>query len=301
MKQYLALLALGTVAGIASADVITVHTDRVAYEAAAGVPQIVEDFTPSSHFPLVSGVLNSLTTDAGLLPGDIEEGVTYSTPVGDGNFFNIDGGGGYAGGFLDGFNPSDRDVTIVFHNSDPNDLRTVNGFGFDLSGVLGATDLDVTISFSTGPDQNFNVPYMATFYGFTSDQRDITGVVVSNNNSFFGFDFDNFTYDEIGAGLTLEVVSACPNGGQATLTATGGQGGNVAFIYAYGTGSVIIPGGNPCVGTQLGLNGTAKLAGTAPGNPAVLVANAPKAGCGRVWVQALDLVDCSTSNVVKYE
>ena len=90
----LTLVAIVALAPSASADVITTHTDRATFEAAAGVPLTVEDFTDTAHFPITSGVLNSLTTDAGLQPGDIEEGVTYSTPVGQGNFFNIDAGGG---------------------------------------------------------------------------------------------------------------------------------------------------------------------------------------------------------------
>ena len=45
-----------------------------------------------------------MSTDAtNFLPGDIAAGVTYSTPVGDSFFFNIDAGGGFVGGFLDGF------------------------------------------------------------------------------------------------------------------------------------------------------------------------------------------------------
>jgi len=243
-QQYLTVLAMGTiVGGVASADVITVHTDRSAYNAAVGVPQIVEDFTSTFHFPLVSGVLNSLTRDAGLQPGDIEEGVTYSTPIGDGNFFNIDAGGGYVGGFLDGFNPSDRDVTIAFHRSDPNDLRTVNGFGFDLSGSLGATDIDVTISFSSGPDQNFNVTYLAGFYGFTSDARDITGVVISNNGSFFGFDFDNFTFDEIPVDCLAMTVDPLVAGQSATWNVSGATAGEqVAIVYGFGPGSTGVNG-----------------------------------------------------------
>lgn len=37
----------------------------------------------------------------GIAPGDIVAGVTFSTPIGAGNFFNIDGGGAFAGGILD--------------------------------------------------------------------------------------------------------------------------------------------------------------------------------------------------------
>lgn len=302
MKCCITLVALGTLAGVASADVITVHTNRGSYDAAVGAPQVIEDFTPNAHFPLVSGILNSESTDAGLQPGDIEEGVSYSTPIGEGNFFNIDAGGGYSGGFLDGFNPSDRDVTITFHTADPNVPRAVNGFGFEFSGSLGASTVDVTISFSNSPDQRFNVNYVAGFYGFTSDVRDITGVVVSNNDSFFGFDFDNFTYDEVGAGLTLEISTSCPGTGPATLTATGGSGGTIGFVYTTnGAGSFIIPGGFTCAGTELGLNPPVVLGGSATGDPAVLnVGSVPGVACGNVTVQAIDASTCETSNVVVF-
>jgi hypothetical protein len=181
----------------AKADLITVYTDRPSFNAAVGV-MTIEDFTDTSHFPITTGVLNSETNlpDIGIFPGTIQPGVTYSTPIGEGNFFNIDAGGGYTGGFLDGFNPSEREVTIDFHQTDPDVARTVYAFGFDL-GSLGATDFDVSIHFDSGPDQHFNFVYPAQmgFFGFVSDSKDIASVVIGNNGSFFGFDFDNFTYD----------------------------------------------------------------------------------------------------------
>ncbi|UCD74597.1 MAG: hypothetical protein JSV91_12510 [Phycisphaerales bacterium] len=195
----------------AKADLITVYFDRPSFEAAVGVPLTIEDFTDTHHFPISSGVLNSETyePDASnpLYPGDIQPGVTYSTPIGEGNFFNIDAGGGYVGGFLDGFNPSDRDVTIDFHWTDPHLLRNVYAFGFDL-GSLGATDFDVLIKFDGAPDQSFNFAYPAQmgFFGFVSDAKDIASVIVSNNNSFFGFDFDNFTYDAVPAPGVLALL-----------------------------------------------------------------------------------------------
>jgi MYXO-CTERM domain-containing protein len=205
----LGLLACAVGAGVASADVITVYTDRASFEAAANTPLTVEDFTDGPHFPIRTGILNSHTNlpEIGLFPGDIEAGVTYSTPIGNGNFFNIDAGGGYTGGFLDGFEPSDREVTVDFHFDDPNDLRNVYAFGFDI-GSLGSTDFDVRIFFANGTSQHFNFPYPDTisFFGFQSDARDITSVVIGNNGGFFGFDFDNFTYDEVPAPGALAVL-----------------------------------------------------------------------------------------------
>ncbi|MFG0330178.1 MAG: hypothetical protein ACF8PN_09800 [Phycisphaerales bacterium] len=90
--------------------------------------------------------------------------------------------------------------------------------------------------------------------------------------------------------MTLEATGATPNS-------------NVAFIYAFGTGSVAIPNGNPCAGTILDLAGgsaqlgavvTSDASGTATVTP-----NVPAAACGVVVVQALDVATCDTSNVVE--
>lgn len=295
----LTLVAIVALAPAASADVITTYTDRATFETAAGVPLTVEDFTDTAHFPISSGVLNSLTTDAGLQPGDIEEGVTYSTPVGQGNFFNIDAGGGYVGGFLDGFSPSDREVTIRFHEADPGTPRTVNAFGFDL-GSLDATDIDVLIQFDDGPDQLFNVAYVPFgFWGFVSDAQDIKGVVIGNNNSFFGFDFDNFTYDEVPpSGVALAISGTCP--GMVRLRVSDATpNGKVALGWSPDTGTFVIPGG-ACAGTEMDLDSPSKLAiVTADGNgDASLSRNAPEGACG-VFLQAVDRSSCSVSNVVQ--
>ncbi len=186
----------------ATADLIVTYTDRPTFEAAAGVPLTIEDFTHTSHFPISSGVLNSETyePDANhpLGPGDIQPGVTYSTPIGKGNFFNIDSSAGYDGGFLDGFHPTDREVTVEFHQTDPGVARTVWAFGFDI-GTLGAGDFDVLIQFDSGSSKlfNFTYPNSLSFFGFVSNAQDIESVVIGNNRGNFGFafDFDNFTYD----------------------------------------------------------------------------------------------------------
>ncbi len=101
-----------------------------------------------------------------------------------------------------------------------------------------------------------------------------------------------------GGGLSLTITGACP--GNVTLTADNATpGANVAFIYAFGPGSVSIPSG-PCAGTVLGLNRTATLlrAVRADGSGTARTSGtAPPAACGRVFVQALDISNCATSNV----
>jgi hypothetical protein len=171
-------------------DTITQFSNRSSFTASVGGTLTTEDFTDSFHFPITTGILNSSTNlpGIGILPGTIQSGVTYSTPVGDGNFFNIDAGGGYTGGFLDGFNPSNRKVTVAFDND-------VRGFGFDL-GSLGSQTFDVTIQFASGPDQTFTNLYPSSlqFFGFQSASSDIKSVTIGNNGGFFAFDFDNFTF-----------------------------------------------------------------------------------------------------------
>lgn len=309
MRKFILGLAAACAAGVgaiapALGDVITVYTDRNAFTNAAGGPLTLEDFTPQYHFPITTGVLNSETNlpGIGIFPGTIQEGVTYSTPVGTGNFFNIDAGGGYTGGFLDGFEPSDREVTIDFHNADPNSPRAVRAFGFDL-GSLGSNDFDVHIYFSSGPMQHFNHPYPSSisFYGFVSDQRDITRVVVGNNGGFFGFDFDNFTYDQVGAGgFFMGLSGTCP--GTVTVSWSDAQpNGQLALIFASNTGSFVIPGG-PCQGTQLGLgNQNIRLVNTFPSGSngsGQRNGNAGTSACGG-YLQMLEISGCNPSNVVQ--
>ena len=302
---FAALIAAGIgAAAPALADVITVYNDRGTFNGAAGAV-IVEDFTSTFHFPITTGVLNSETNlpGIGIVPGTIQEGVTYSTPIGSGNFFNIDAGGGYTGGFLDGFNPSDRVVTMDFHNADPNSPRTVRAFGFDL-GSLSSTDFDVDIYFSSGPMQHFNFAYPASisFFGFVSDARDITRVVVGNNGGFFGFDFDNFSYDEIGpGGFTLGLSGSCP--GTVTVSWSDATPSSMmGIVFANGTGNFTIPGG-PCSGTTLGL-GSAGLRlvntiSTGSGSGSVN-GTAGTAACGHyLQLVVVDGSPCTTSNVAQ--
>ena len=79
------------------------------------------------------------------------------------------------------------------------------------------------------------------------------------------------------------------------------SGEKVVFIYADGEGSITIPSGNPCAGTTLGLNKTASIArvehADADGT-ARFFSSVPADACGRVYMQALDIELCQTTNVV---
>ncbi len=100
------------------------------------------------------------------------------------------------------------------------------------------------------------------------------------------------------ANLTLTTSGTCP--GRVTLVAENATANQfVAFIYARGAGSVVIPSGL-CAGTRLGLNASAALLSTVRANligRAVFSGNVPPGACNHILIQALDAATCSTSNV----
>lgn len=205
---------MASVAATSFAGSISTFSDRTTFNGAAGGSLTIEDFTTTSHFPISTGVLNSQTNlpSIGILPGDIEAGVTYSTAIGISNFFNLDAGGGYTGGFLDGRGTGD--LNIKFTGTDPNVARSVSAFGFDMGSLIGrdTTVSEVTISFLTDPDQVFNLAYPGTieFFGFVSDASDITSVVVSHNDeSSFSFEMDNFTFQTVPSPSSLSLLAVC--------------------------------------------------------------------------------------------
>jgi len=189
-------------------NVLNTFDDRTAFDAAVGSTTL-EDFTDTFHFPISTGILNSDTNlvvvfGPPILPGDIQPGVTYSMPIGTGNFFNIDAFGGYVGGFLDGIkNPQFEPVTITFDNP-------LAAFGFDTNQLMGLS-FDITIQFTSGPDFVGNFPVTQNlsleFFGFQSEQSDIETVIIqSDGTSSFDYAFDNFAF-----------------GGQGCLMAVGGD------------------------------------------------------------------------------
>jgi hypothetical protein len=191
----LALVALPS----AQAQIVN-YTDRPTFDAAVN-SNVLEDFTPNEYFPITSGVLNSMTNqpDIGLTPGTILPGVTYSYPVNNPkeNQFNIDGGGGFTGGFLDSIaflDNSSAPLTVTF------DKPTV-GFGFDTNSLMGSS-FTVMFHLADGstPMETFNVAPTGTlqFFGFSDtvgiDSAAIAGNNVGNDNGF-SFALDNFAFN----------------------------------------------------------------------------------------------------------
>jgi hypothetical protein len=169
---------------------ITTFSDRPTFDAAVG-PTTLETFTNTFHFPISSGVLNSLTNDATasgppILPGDIQPGVTYSTPVGSGNFFNIDAGANFTGGFLDTVT-GNGPLTITFDSP-------VRAFGFDTNALVGSS---MTVTINGGTPFANTLPVAPTFnmqfFGFESGAQDITSVTLFSPGSV-SFAIDNFVF-----------------------------------------------------------------------------------------------------------
>ncbi len=180
------------------AGTITQYSNRATFLGAVG-PVTVEDFTPTSHFPINTGILNSATNipSIGITPGLIQPGVTYSAPVtGSGCCeFNIDSGASYTGGFLDTLlgSAGSRPITITFDGP-------VRAFGFDTS-TLGGSSKNIVINFTSGSPfiANLTIGAGFPFFGFESSTQDILSVVVHYNNPVsFGAAFDNFTFTEVG-------------------------------------------------------------------------------------------------------
>jgi hypothetical protein len=95
----------------------------------------------------------------------------------------------------------------------------------------------------------------------------------------------------------LAVTGSCP--GQMSFAVTGATpGGRVAFLRASGQGEFVVPAGQPCAGTELGLDGSARVARVvaADADGAVNVqVNVPAGACG--FLQVVDGETCLASGV----
>lgn len=191
----------------ALAGTITV-SDRATVAAALGAQAVVETFGPdlAPYYyasPIVSGTLDTnsnFTPSSGspIVPGMIKAGVTYSTPVGADYFFNIDNGGGFAGGFLN--NASDpAALTLAFD-------APLAAFGFDTNN-LGGDSLTVVLSFVGGgtDTETLAIPDTdaMTGFGFTSSAPDILGATIQSNGRTLSFARDSFAVDNVTFGASV--------------------------------------------------------------------------------------------------
>ncbi len=204
------VLALGA-GGASQAQTIITYGSLSGFNTALGAaPMTVEDFTGTSHFPIPSGVLNSLTNlpGIGIFPGTIQPGVTYSTPVTSGLFFNIDAGGGFTGGFLDNAAVGTGPLTITFDSP-------AGAFGFDTDNLIVAP-FTITINFTSGSPYNnsFSVSSSTpTFFGFQSTSANITSVVIGGGSGPHSFAIDNFRFTSVPEPSTFWLIG----GGLAAL------------------------------------------------------------------------------------
>lgn len=198
LTQLLAVSAALVAAESQAATVLVSH-DRVVFQDAIVGGYTVETFTDASHFPIASGVLNSETetsVDNGpaIHVGDIQPGATYSTPVGPGYFFNIDAGGGFQGGFLDGFYSglSNRVLTVTFDQG-------VSAFGFDANQLTPNLNVELLFADQSSAQYSFIVGGYG-FYGFSALDTKIVGAKIGGQgNGTFAFAVDNVTFSEVAA------------------------------------------------------------------------------------------------------
>jgi hypothetical protein len=187
---------------------ITTFTDVTSFTTAAGATQItVEDFTAGIHFPITTGTLSSSTNLAvsngtPITPGLIKAGVTYSTAIGTGNFFNIDSGANFTGGFLDSVTGVGA-LTVTFNSP-------VFAFGFDTTTFMGST-FNLTINFTAGSayTNTFTIPSSTpSFFGFQSSQKNINSFVLLGSSAVNTFAIDNFRFQAIPEPSTVALLGA---------------------------------------------------------------------------------------------
>jgi len=179
MKRF--LTGLGAVlnfgyAGIAGTCLMAAQAGTITETDRASVLDgnvLVETFGSVLRGPITTDVLNSATDCCDIPPPFILQGVTYSTPIGTGFFFNIDGGAGFTGGLRDAITEPNP-LTVQF-------AIPQIAFGFDTNSIMGPT-FEITINFSGGGSlsKTLNIPntLAMTGFGFISNTDDITSAVI---------------------------------------------------------------------------------------------------------------------------
>ena len=245
---------------------VTEYTDRPTWEAAAGSFQTI-GFTGFAPGTLITNQYSG-------------QGVDFT----DGSDFIANLAGAFV---IDGFGIDAAGGSVISFSSPQ------TAFGVDFPGAI---HIELRSGGTTVySSSNFAGSGVGFFAGVTS-VAPFDEVVLTDW-------FDNLAfYDDIswggGGGFVLTLSGSCP-GTQTGSVSGATPNGGVAFIFAQGQGSAVIPGGLTCGGTTLGLDATAFLVGTAladaNGNTS-LVGTAPAGACGG-YLQALDLSSCATSNV----
>lgn len=237
--------------------------------------------------------------------------------------------GGNPGGYLKNDPTDGADVAVLQAPAEfVGDLRLYHGgtFSFDatlisgsggsyfLFGLLSVRNGSTTREFDLvsgapplGSWGSYAIPLDAETWGFADDPAAfhafLAGVteITIGAEAIFGAEvngFDNIAFRR--GEFTIALSGSCP--GSATLTATGATpGGRIALLRAFAPGSQVIPSGYPCAGTTLGLNASVDLALSVNADSSgtlILTRTLPAAACGNIFIQAVDLSSCATSNVL---
>ncbi|NOG55482.1 MAG: hypothetical protein HND57_14370 [Planctomycetes bacterium] len=125
------------------------------------------------------------------------------------------------------------------------------------------------------------------------------------NNSSHGRDDAFIVKFNPNPGVQLSITPTCPDGGPINVSWTGAtQDGQVALIYARCEGAFLVPDGNPCAQTELGLCSSqiqlARTLNSDANGEGDVNGNTGSGVCGG-YLQLLDLTTCETSNVVLLE
>jgi hypothetical protein len=280
------------------------HTSPVSPQSQSfGGPAVVEDFEAyliaagSAENTGSSVIFDGTITGTGQGPGLVLPGCSYYCDASGQIQWNGDAYFGLSTKKILA-NSSDQRLGIRYYDLQASVSLNLHSFdGYPETATVNAFNSSGALVDSTGP---VSVPD-ASPVPVTLTGPGISRVEINGSAYPWSPIIDNHDYStSASCGLQLSIVGPCP--GVNTITINGGTPGAPCKIgYAFGLGSYAIPAG-PCAGTLLGLDATATaLPGTwffDGGGQIVFTQFIPAGACGNVFVQALEIGACCTSNVV---
>jgi len=178
----------------------------------------------------------------------------------------------------------------------------MSAIGFDLLAMQGSPDSAiVTVYDWSGAVIHVSAPIALpgpapVFFGYQAGS--IGKVTVDSQVNAWSPLIDNHQYGN--GSPTLAKTGTCP--GAVVLAVSGvTPNAHLALGSSASLGSFTIPPAYPCPGTVLGLGGTPRMVGMLHAHgagTATMSLNLPVGACGR-YLQALDLMNCTTTNVLQ--